>query len=259
MPLALVNGLRTSYSRLGCGPPLLLLHGWANSALALEPLARSLADVRDAVVPDLPGFGRSERPKQPDGWNGADYAAWTLALMDKLGIERADFFGHSRGGHIAAHIAATQPERVARLVLCGAAGLHQHQPPHAGLERAGQALLLRSLHRAAARGLLGEDGPERARALSERYASPDYRAAGAMRPTLARVLADDVGPLLPRIVAPTLLLWGDRDQETPVEMGVRMERLIRGSRLLVLPGGHHIFTDQPAASAAIRAFLDAGG
>lgn len=256
MPLALINGLRTNYSRFGAGPPLLLLHGWANSALALEPLARSLADLRDTIVPDLPGFGRTERPKGPTGWNGAEYAAWTLALLDKLGIERADLFGHSRGGHVAAYIAATSPERVNRLVLCGSAGLHEHRSPAVGLERAGRALLLRSMHRAAAQGLLGGDGPERARTLSECYASPDYRAAGVMRPTLARVLADDIGPLLPRIAAPTLLVWGDHDVETPPELGARMERLVRGSRLVLFPGGHHIFADQPeAAPAAIRAFL----
>jgi pimeloyl-ACP methyl ester carboxylesterase len=257
--LALVNGLRTSYERAGEGPPLLLLHGWANSALTLEPLARALGDLRQTIVPDLPGFGRSERPKPPQGWNTADYAAWALLLLDKLGIERADLFGHSHGARVAIQLAAEHPERAGRLILAGAAGLPAYASPAARLAGAGRSLLLQTVHRAAARGLLGADGPEQARALSERLASADYRAAGAMRPTMARVLVDDLTPLLPRIAAPTLLLWGAHDTETPVELGLRMERLIRGARLLVLPdAGHHVFSDSPEpAVAAIRDFLKA--
>lgn len=255
--LALIGGLRTNYARGGEGTPLLLLHGWGNSSLTLEPLAGALADLRHTIVPDLPGFGRSERPKPAEGWDTAAYAAWALALLDKLDLPRVDLLGHSHGGRIAINIAANQPERVGKLILVGAAGLPQYAPPAARLKRAGRALLLRTMHRAAERGLLGAEGMETARALSERFASPDYRAAGALRPTMARVLADDLTALLPRIVAPTLLIWGTRDDETPLELGLRMERLIRGARLLIVPeAGHHVFIDRPeVVIAAGRAFL----
>ena len=255
--LALVGGLRTNYARAGEGAPLLLLHGWGNSGLTLEPLAAALGDLRQTIVPDLPGFGRSERPKQPQGWDTAAYAAWTLALLDKLDLQRVDLLGHSHGGRIAIYLAANHPERVGKLILVGAAGLPQYAPPVARLGRAGRALLLRTMHRAAERGLLGAEGGEAARSLSERFASADYRAAGAMRPTMARVLADDLTALLPRIVAPALLIWGAHDDETPLELGLRMERLIRGARLLAVPdAGHHVFNDRPeVVGGAIRAFL----
>lgn len=255
--LALVDGLRASYERGGAGPPLLMLHGWGNSALTLEPLARALADLRETIVPDLPGFGRTERPRDPQGWDTAAYAAWVLAFMDKLGIARADLFGHSHGGRIALFIAATYPERVEQLILVGAAGLHSYRPPAAALQQAGWALLLQTVHRAAALGLLGADSEARATVLSERFASPDYRAAGAMRPTMKRILADDLAPLLPRIAAPTLLIWGERDEETPLELGRRMARLIRSARLVVVPeAGHHVFIERPeTVTACIRAFL----
>ncbi len=255
--LALAGGLRTNYARGGAGAPLLLLHGWGNSGLTLEPLAAALGELRETIVPDLPGFGRSERPRQPEGWDTAAYAAWALALLDKLNLERVDLFGHSHGGRVAIDLAANHPERVGKLILVGAAGLPQYTPPAVRLVRAGRALLLRTMHRTAERGLLGEDGAETARALSERFASADYRAAGAMRPTMARVLADDLTPLLPRITAPALLIWGARDDETPLELGLRMERLIRGARLLVVPdAGHHVFSDRPALVVeALREFL----
>ncbi|HZQ37342.1 MAG TPA: alpha/beta hydrolase [Dehalococcoidia bacterium] len=261
MPLALAAGLRVNYSRVGAGSPLLLLHGWGNSSGTLEGLARALAGEHDCIVPDLPGFGRSETPKEPAGWDVARHAEWLAQFMDKLKLERADIFGHSHGGRIAAYLAATRPDRVERLVICAGAGLRERLPLAVKLRRWRIRLLLRTAHRAAAAGLLGKSGPERARALSERYASPDYRAAGAMRPTLARVLAEDLQPLLPRVQAPTLLIWGDEDRETPLELGERSARLIPHARLVVLPGaGHHPFVDQPERVAnEVRAFLQRAG
>jgi len=261
MPLALAGGLRVNYTRAGTGPPLLLLHGWGNSSLTLEPLARALALVRDVIVPDLPGFGRTEVPKEPAGWDTAQHSAFIAEFLDRLKLDRADVFGHSHGGRIASYLAATAPERVERLVLCGSAGLRPRLSPGARLRRMQRRLLLRGAHRTAAAGLLGKDGPAWARALSEHYASADYRAAGAMRPTMARVLADDLEPLLPRITAPALLIWGALDAESPLELGERSVRLIPGARLIVVPNaGHHVFQDCPELVAAeLRAFLHPAG
>jgi len=257
VPLARVAGLRVNYTRVGSGRPLLLLHGWANSSLTLQPLAEALADAHTVIVPDLPGFGRTEAPKEPQGWNTADHARFVAELMTALKLERVAVFGHSHGGRIASWLAATQPERVEQLVLCCSAGLRQRLPLDVRLRRRYRRLLLKSAHWAAQRGLLGANGTERARTLSERYASPDYRAAGAMRPTLARVLADDMEPLLAHIAAPTLIVWGENDEETPLELGERTHRLIGGSELFVVRGaGHHVFQDAPEAVAErIRSFL----
>jgi pimeloyl-ACP methyl ester carboxylesterase len=257
MPLALAAGLRVNYTREGRGAPLLLLHGWANSSLTLQPLAKALAEDHDVIVPDLPGFGRTEAPKAPEGWDTAAHADFILQLMDKLKLERADFFGHSHGGRIASYIAATTPERVDHLVLCGSAGLHLRLSPRQRLRRTARRRALKSARWAAGRGLLGKNGEEWARALSERWASADYSAAGIMRPTMARVLADDLEPLLPKITSPALLIWGDRDGETPLELGQRSARLIRDSRLVVVPGaGHHVFVEQTERVAEeLRAFL----
>jgi pimeloyl-ACP methyl ester carboxylesterase len=257
VPLALAAGLRVNYTREGSGPPLLLLHGWSNSSLTLQPLAHALADTRTVIVPDLPGFGRTEAPRDPRGWDTATHAEWMAELLGKLKLDRADIFGHSHGGRIASYFAATSPERVERLILCCSAGLRLHIAMKTRLRRRGIRLLLRSAHTAARLHLLGRNGPERARALSERYASADYRAAGGMRPTLARVLADDLEPLLPRITAPTLIVWGENDRETPIELAERSHRLIRGSQLFVVPGtGHHVFAEaQDAVAGRMRTFL----
>lgn len=261
MPLALAAGLRVNYTRVGAGDPLLMLHGWGNSSLTLQPLAGQLADLRTIVVPDLPGFGRTEAPKEAGGWDTKAHAGFALDLMNKLKWERAELFGHSHGGRIAAYVAATAPERVSRLILCASAGLPIQLSPPTRVRRYCRRLLLRSAHRAAARGLLGREGEERARGLSERFASADYRAAGAMRPTMARLVAENLELLLPRIAAPTLLLWGELDRETPPELGRGFQRRIADARLVVIPGaGHHAFLDQPEhVEREIRRFLQQTG
>jgi pimeloyl-ACP methyl ester carboxylesterase len=261
VPLALVAGLRVNYTQAGSGPPLMLLHGWGNNSLMLQPLAAQLADLRTVMVPDLPGFGRTEAPKPLEGWDTRAHAAFIVGLMDKLGWARADLFGHSHGGRIATYVAATSPERVGRLILCGSAGLRPHLTLKSRLRRWQRRLLLKAAHRAARYGLLGRQGAERARRLSERFASADYRAAGVMRPTMARLLAEDMEGMLPRIQAPALLIWGEMDRETPLELGQRSSRLIPHASLDIIAGaGHHVFIEQPEPVVrAIRAFLQQDG
>jgi pimeloyl-ACP methyl ester carboxylesterase len=117
----------------------------------------------------------------------------------------------------------------------------------------------------AARALLGLPvwgrlGPRLIVRLTERVGSRDYRAAGAMRPILVRLVNEDLAPVLAAIQAPTLLLWGDRDQEVP---RVAMERItegIPGARMVVFPGaGHFPFQDAPPAfQQTLEAFLPEG-
>ncbi|MFA5027926.1 MAG: alpha/beta hydrolase, partial [Candidatus Methylomirabilota bacterium] len=94
-----------------------------------------------------------------------------------------------------------------------------------------------------------------------RVGSRDYRAAGAMRPTLVRLVNEEMLPLLSAIQAPTLILWGDQDQEVGRAAMERMRTGIAGARLVVLPGaGHFPFADAPVAfEGHLLPFLAEGG
>ncbi len=107
--------------RRGSGAPVLLLHGWGASADLFARTMDGLEGDFDLIAPDFPGFGATEPPPAP--WAVSDYMEWTLALMDELGIQRASVIGHSFGGRVAIKLAALHPERVAKLVLTGAAGI----------------------------------------------------------------------------------------------------------------------------------------
>jgi pimeloyl-ACP methyl ester carboxylesterase len=80
-----------------------------------------------------------------------------------------------------------------------------------------------------------------------RVGSRDYKAAGRMRPTLVRLVNEDLTPVLSQIQAPTLIVWGDEDREVGRAAVLTMASQIPRVRLLVLPGaGHFPFQDQPA-------------
>lgn len=242
---------------IGDGAPLLLLHGWGASSELFKPLQPLLGDARRLIVPDLPGFGRTPAPAV--GWGVSDYAAWTLRLLDRLGVSRCDVVGHSNGGRIALVLAAKHPDRIGKIVLTASAGI---RPSH-GLRHRWKVRTYKGLRLASrARVLPGEARRWAARRADQR-GSDDYRASsGVMRETLVRVVNDDLRPLLPTIRGPVLLIWGEHDAETPMSDARVMERLIPDCGLVVFEGaGHFAYLEQPGRfSHIVDVFLsDAKG
>jgi len=226
----------------GDGAPLLLLHGWGASGELFAPILDALAPGRWLLVPDLPGFGGTDAP--PEAWAARDYAAWVIALLDRLGVARADVLGHSHGGRVAITLAAEHPERVRRLVLTSSAGIRRRPSVR---QRAG-VRTYKTLRKLERWRLAPPPLRAYARSRADRRGSDDYRAAsGALRATLVRLVNEDVTPLLARVRAPALLIWGDRDTETPLAAAHVMERLIPDAGLVVFEGaGHFAYLEQPA-------------
>jgi pimeloyl-ACP methyl ester carboxylesterase len=225
--------------------PILVLHGWGAHLEAVKPILAALGGAAELVALDLPGFGESDPP--PDPWDADAYARFVLAFLDELGIERCHVIGHSHGGRVAICMAAEHPERVGRLLLCDSAGLR----PKRGF-RYRRRVAVAKLGRLAARAG-GPPGRRLQERLRRRVASRDYLEASEwMRATFRLVIAQDLGDRLPRIQASTLLVWGDRDEDTPLWMGRRMEELIPDAGLVVLEGaGHYSYADAPGQFAAV--------
>ena len=118
------------------GVPLVHLHGFAISGAYLMPTARVLATRGVNVVPDLPGYGRSERRDRVLDIPGL--AESTIAILDRLGIDKAVLVGNSMGCAISLEIAHHAPERVHRLVLVSPAGGVHNQPMGRALRPAGK-------------------------------------------------------------------------------------------------------------------------
>jgi pimeloyl-ACP methyl ester carboxylesterase len=151
---------------------------------------------------------------------------------------------------MAAHV----PETVQALVLVDAAGI---KPP-ATLRRRTRQLFYKVAKTVLHLPILGARGPALQERLAMRFGSTDYRAmTGVMRASMVRTVGLDLTACLGTVSAPTLLLWGEKDTETPIGDGRKMERLISGSRLISVPGaGHFSYLDSPAfVNAVVSAFL----
>ena len=230
--------------------PIVILHGWGAHIEAVGPILGALEGASELIALDLPGFGESDPPEQ--AWDVDAYARFMIHFLDELAVERAHLVGHSHGGRVSIALAADEPDRVGRLLLIDSAGI----PPKRGW-RYRRRVAVAKLGRVAAKigGGPGRRLQERMRA---RVASRDYlEASEAMRGTFRAVIAADLTDRLPRVRASTLLVWGDRDDDTPLWMGKRMEELIPDAGLVVLEGaGHYSYADSPGQFRAVaRRFL----
>ena len=219
-----VNGLKIRYRTYGTGRPLLLLHGWGGSIESMSTIFSEFTKNRAVYALDLPGHGKSALP--PTAWRTADFTNCVLKAMDLLELKTPDIIAHSFGGRVAIQLAALHPNRVGKLVLVDSAGVIPPRPLKYKL-RVGIAKVAKFL------GKYGGAIGERFRNyVYGKVGSKDYMAAGALRNSLVLVVREDLTGLMPRIKTPTLLVWGENDQDTPVSSAKTMQQLIPGSELV---------------------------
>jgi pimeloyl-ACP methyl ester carboxylesterase len=186
----------------------------------MVPLARALAAGRPVYAPDIPGFGRSARPRRPlDVHAQAEFlAAW----MPVLGLDRAAFFGHSLGCQVVADLADHHPASVERLVLAAPT-----------IDDSGRSVP-RELFR------LLKDVPREPLSLGPIVAF-DYLKAGLGRVlrTLRYALADRIEDRLQTIRVPTLVVRGGRDPVVSERWTEKVCRLLPQGRMAVVPRAAH--------------------
>jgi pimeloyl-ACP methyl ester carboxylesterase len=244
-------------------PAVILLHGFGSSLHTWEDWAESLQDSFRVIRIDLPGFGLTGPDPTGDYSDGRSIEVLT-ALMDALDLPRASLVGSSMGGRIAWRFAAARPQRVAKLVLMAPDGFaspgrdYGTTPDVPLLARLLPYVLPEMLLRASLAPAYGD--PSRlTQAVLTRYRDM-LLAPGVRRAILDRTaqgtLVDPV-PLLRRIEAPVLLLWGQEDAMVPVANAADYQAALRDSRLVTFPGiGHVPMEEAPALTvAAVRDFL----
>jgi 3-oxoadipate enol-lactonase len=230
-----------AYRSSGTGQPVLFLHGLGGSATAWEPQLDDLGDTFRCIAWDLPGYGDSV-PIVPLTFPAIADAA--TRLLDELGIERADVVGLSFGGHQALHLALAHPDRVGRMVLAdtsarfGADGTDVDEwkrlrldPLDAGVTPAEMAPSV--IDAITAPGFSGRER-DRAIAAFARIPADGLRAAVECLPT------HDVADRLSEIGAPTLVVVGELDEETPVSYAEALVDGIPDAELRVIDGAGHL-------------------
>ncbi len=237
----------------GQGAPVVLLHGWGASSELFEPIAERLKDKFKLIVPDFPGFGAT--PPPPAAWSVHDYTRWLRDVLAGLEIDNAYIVGHSFGGRVSIVLASQSPELVRKIVLTDSAGI----VPKRTWRYHVQVRSYKALRWVAQQRWL--PGPLRTwgqRAVERRGSSDYQQAAGTVRASLVRVVNEDLRHLLPSIAAPTLLVWGDHDEDTPLSDAKLMEQLLPDAGLVVFEGaGHYAYLEQAARFCTIIAtFFD---
>lgn len=266
-----VNGVRIYYLDVGHGsPPMLLLHGLSANAQSFGGLiAARLGDSFRLIVPDLRGRGRSDAP--PTGYTIEDHARDMIALLDELGLERVVVVGHSFGGFLGIYLAATRPERVAKLVIIDAA---MTLNPRVGemlkpsLDRLTRTYPSADAYLAEVRGApyldnAWDDAIE-GYFRAEIRANPDgtvasSTSAAAIAQALQAVVAERWAELVPRVTQPVLLLnavgpYGPPGSPPLVEASYARETAsaFAHCRYAMVPGNHMTMMFTPGAAAVTR-------
>jgi pimeloyl-ACP methyl ester carboxylesterase len=239
----IVNNLVTSYSLVGEGPVVVFLHGWGADGENLRSLAPAFPK-HQCLLLDLPGFGGSQTP--PGAWGVSEYAAFVRAALQKLDIEHVRAVcGHSFGGRIALELVGSGGLVPDKLILLSSHGLPEPKTNKTRLTE----LLAR----------LSRPLPKRwRRAVGARLASADYAAtSGVMRDVFKKVIVQNVKETARQITVPTLLVYGQDDEVTPVAFGQQLAQIITGAQLSIIPAaGHYVYLDQPKlVKQQIGAFL----
>jgi pimeloyl-ACP methyl ester carboxylesterase len=254
------RGLDVAYQRFGEGPPLVFVHGAADDGRIWQPQLAALADEFTVVAWDEPGAGRSS--DLPAEFALADYAHCLAAVVEAVGLGPAHVAGLSWGGTVAQELYRHHPGLVATLILIDTyAGWKGSLPAEEVRARvlAGREMLAAppEAFDPALPGLFAGDPPAEFVSLLEDI-------AGDVRPkSLARQLAimaeTDQRDLLPRIAVPTLLIWGELDERSPLSIAREFAEVIPDADLVVIPGvGHLSNLEKPEMiNEAIRDFCRA--
>ena len=248
-----IRGLRLHYTDSGSGPrTLVLMHGWGCDHTTVASIERTaLEDGWRVVNVDFPGFGQSQEPA--DVWGVEEYTRAIEELVRRLEIERPSLLGHSFGGRVGILYASRHPE-VDRLILVDAAGIK----PRRTFTYYRKVYTFKAMKWLMYLALGKKEAERRLDARRAKAGSSDYaQASPMMRRILSKVVNEDLTSELPKIKAPTLLVWGTADTATPVADAHKMEALIPDAGLVAFDGcGHYSFLDNPAGfKAVLKSFL----
>ena len=245
-----IQGVKLNYTVSGQGPDMVLMHGWGCQASTLASIEKVASETHKVFNIDFPGFGSSEEP--PTVWGVDDYARMLREFIERTGINNPVLLGHSFGGRVALVYASQYP--VDKLILVDAAGVK----PQRSLKYYLKVYSFKTMKRLAPLALGKKKAAEYIERQRTKRGSSDYSSSSPMmRAVMSKVVNEDLRHLMPKIKAPTLLVWGENDTATPMRDARIMEKLIPGAGLVSFPGcGHYSFLDNPVQFAAVlRSFL----
>jgi pimeloyl-ACP methyl ester carboxylesterase len=242
------------------GSKIVLVHGWAKTASidSLAPLQKELVEKGFRVWNiELPGFGNSKNA--PSDWGTGEFAK-EVAKFIKTNVTNGKsaqyyLFGHSFGGSLTAYITANLWPKPEKIILCSSAGLRYKTP---------KALILMPIAKAAKLPLYLLPSTLREKVKKGFYyyllRERDYidsSVSKAKKEQFIRVTNQDLKEIFKKIKTPTLIIWGRQDKITPLKMGIKINKLIKSSKLKIIEGRHGIpITRTKKVANLVEKFLE---
>jgi len=226
---------------------VVFLHGWRSEAAVWKQAMVELENTYQVFALDLPGFGKSEKPKHT--FDLASYSLVVRGFVEKLGLKNVNLVGHSFGGRVAIKLSSTEPELIKKLVLVDSAGFNFHNKNKREIFRFFSKI---------ARPFFRLPGFKSLRpTIYKAIGADDYVATPDMKDTFVKVINEDLTALLRFIRQQTLIVWGGKDEDTPMILAMLLKENIRHSDMVVFnDAGHFSFLDEPKKFAeAVRDFL----
>ena len=256
-----VEGLRMAYVESGQGDPILMLHGEPTWGYLYRKMIPPLDAMGRAVVPDLIGFGRSDKPCAPNAYSYRAHARWLRKFIEALGLERITLVCQDWGGLLGLRVLAQMPERFARLVAMNTGFPHGNMRTEAFHKWRRFSQRVDSLDVAKlVRNTLGRARLSDAEAAAYRAPFParEYQTGALVFPRLVPTHKDDPGvyenlramETLRRLNLPVLLAWSEEDAITKPA-----EEMLRGlfqnvSATLWIPQAGHFIQEEAGREIA---------
>lgn len=249
--IVIIDHIPVRYIDEGTGPIVVLLHGWGADLDTFNSLAQELQATFRVIRLDFPGFGQTPRPTQD--WGVGQYAEFLQKFLVKLRLEPFALIGHSFGGRVILKSVGSGLVQTQKIILLASAGIQKSK----SVRNKSFALVAKVGKVVTALPGLSRLQTSLRKKLYQAAGSEDYLNAGNMKQIFLKVIHEDLQEDAVRIQIPTLLIWGEQDDTTPVEDGQQLHTQIKNSEFTVIPqAGHCVYADAaPEVTRKIKEFL----
>ena len=216
---------------------IVILPGWGDTRNTFTYMIDFLKPFYTVYIIDYPGFGNSNFP--PTHLTIYDYADLIREFIYENDLQNAYLLGHSFGGRLIIILSGYYNNIYDKIVLIDSAGIKPKKSIGAFLRQKLYKFLKR----------LNKFLPKNKRTkylnkLLNIFGSTDYKNLNPyMRKTFSNIVNEDLTPYLKNIKNEVLLLWGNKDIDTPLKDAYKMNKTIKESSLIVLPGTHYIYLE----------------
>ena len=236
-------GINYNYIKIDSDITIVFLHGWGLSGKSFNKIISNIENVSMLQV-DLPGFGKSDNPKEY--FDTYEYSYQIFLLLKRLGINKIVFVGHSFGGRLSILLSSVFGLDIVGCVLTSSAGLNRF-----GLVKWIKIKKYKLIKKMVDKKILNSK-------MLQSYGSVDYKNANSvLQKVLVRVVNQDLKNYTKLINVRTLLVWDKKDEVTPYWICRKMHRNICNSKIVVLnKGGHFVaFYNAVKFSNLLKSFI----